>query len=129
MHLILGFGGWEFEIEQPTYSAIGENLVAHGFPMARVPGEEIAFGDQKDTREGLRDQVAIYITPFLEEQTLGRLTQSQGSEIFPSKGSRVNTPDCGPSFRRTHSRQEDNGLPCAAAYDVSLSDEVSWDSL
>lgn len=57
--MILGFGGQEFKIEQPMCSAISESLVAHGFPMARVPGEEIAFGDQRDTREGLRDQVPI----------------------------------------------------------------------
>lgn len=89
--MILGFGDWEFKIEQPTCSAISENLVAYDFPMARVPGEGIAFGDQKDAREGLRDQVAICNTSFLEEQTLGRLTHFQRSEILPSKGSNVSS--------------------------------------
>lgn len=36
--LIRGFGGWKSKTEQPMGPAIGENFMAHGFPVARVSG-------------------------------------------------------------------------------------------
>lgn len=87
--LIHGFGGWKSKTEQPLGPAIGENFMAHGFPVARVSGEEIAFWDQKDIREELRGQVSVYNILFLEEPTLGRLTHSQRPAVLQSKGSTV----------------------------------------
>lgn len=88
--MILGFGGWGFKIERPTCSATNENLVAHGFPMTRVLGKEITFGDQKDAREGLRDQVAIYNTSW--KNKLWEVTLTLRDQKYSRPRATVSTP-------------------------------------